>query len=174
MRNINLIVIHCSATREDKEYTPEQLNRDHWERGFDCAGYHYYIRKNGKVVHFRPVQSIGAHAKGYNERSIGVCYEGGLDVKGKPADTRTLEQRIMLEKILKELLLRFPNCDICGHRDLSKDKNRDGVISPDEWMKVCPCFDAKNEYRPLVVANQMYLAKLNKQKSKKWRERDFI
>ena len=79
MREINLIVIHCSATREDRCFTEYDLEECHRRRGFDGAGYHFYIRKNGKIVTTRPVERIGAHAKGFNAHSIGICYEGGLD-----------------------------------------------------------------------------------------------
>lgn len=78
MRKINLIVLHCSATRETMEYTPEQLERDHKARGFFSAGYNYYIRRSGEVVPMRPPEQIPAHAKGYNAFSLGICYEGGL------------------------------------------------------------------------------------------------
>ena len=77
MRKINLIVLHCSATRETMEYTPEQLERDHKARGFFSAGYNYYIRRSGEVVPMRPPEQIPAHAKGYNAFSLGICYEGG-------------------------------------------------------------------------------------------------
>ncbi|KAA4699548.1 N-acetylmuramoyl-L-alanine amidase [Bacteroides fragilis] len=65
MREINLIVIHCSATREDRCFTEYDLEECHRRRGFDGAGYHFYIRKNGKIVTTRPVERIGAHAKGF-------------------------------------------------------------------------------------------------------------
>lgn len=169
MREVNLIVIHCSATRVDREYTPEQMDADHQERGFIRAGYHFYIRKNGKVVHFRHVSKAGAHAFGYNANSIGICYEGGLDTTGKAADTRTPEQKSRSEQILKELLIRFPGSDICGHRDLSNDLNGDGVISPDEWIKMCPCFNAREEYRPLVEENKKYVKVLAREERKLWR-----
>ena len=92
-RKINLIVIHCSATRVDKGYTPEQLERDHKARGFNSAGYNYYIRKSGEIVSMRPLELIPAHVTGYNKNSIGICYEGGLDPDGNPDDTRTEAQR---------------------------------------------------------------------------------
>ena len=76
MRKIDLIVIHCSATRADRCYTEYDLTTDHLRRGFSGAGYHYYIRKNGDIKSLRPVKTPGAHAKGYNAHSIGVCYEG--------------------------------------------------------------------------------------------------
>lgn len=150
MRNIELIVIHCSATKEDQEYTPEQLRRDHLKRGFSDVGYNFYIRRTGEVVSLRPVDKMPAHAKGYNARSIGICYEGGLDKTGKPVDTRTVQQKITLLHLLEKLLFRFPDSVICGHRDLSPDLNGDGVILPNEWIKQCPCFDAKKEYNQLT------------------------
>ena len=78
-QKINLIVIHCSANREDRDYTENDVERDHRRRGFKSIGYHYYIRKDETLVSCRPVEQIGAHARGYNAHSIGVCYEGGLD-----------------------------------------------------------------------------------------------
>jgi len=96
-------------------------------------------------VNTRPLSRIGAHAKGYNRSSIGICYEGGLDKNGKPKDTRTPEQRAALRLLVNELLARFPGCKVCGHRDLSPDLNRNGRIEPHEWTKQCPCFDVATE-----------------------------
>lgn len=93
MRKINLIVLHCSATRENMEYTPEQLDRDHRARGFLSAGYNYYIRRSGEIVPMRPPELIPAHVKGFNRFSLGICYEGGLDGEGHPKDTRTKVQK---------------------------------------------------------------------------------
>ena len=150
MRIINLIVVHCSATREDCILSPEDLDRLHRRRGFNGTGYHYYIRKDGTVHLTRPVERIGAHAKGFNAHSIGICYEGGLDCRGRPADTRTPEQRAALRLLVHQLLEKFPDCRVCGHRDLSEDLNGDGTISPDEWIKQCPSFNAIPEYKELV------------------------
>ena len=79
MRQINLLIIHCSATKENHPFTIQALETLHRERGFNGIGYHYYIRQNGEVVNTRPLSRIGAHAKGYNRNSIGICYEGELD-----------------------------------------------------------------------------------------------
>ena len=146
-RKINLIVIHCSATRVDKDYTPEQLERDHKARGFNSAGYNYYIRKSGEIVSMRPLELIPAHVTGYNKNSIEICYEGGLDPDGNPDDTRTEAQRQSIIRLLLDLVVQFPDSRICGHRDLSPDLNGNGKIEPDEWMKMCPCFNAEEEYR---------------------------
>lgn len=151
MRPVNLLVIHCSATREHIPFTPEQLEIDHRARGFHQAGYNYYIRRDGEVVSMRPLGMIPAHVRGYNRHSVGICYEGGLDRHGFTADTRTPEQKKSLETLLRSLILRFPGSRICGHRDLSDDLDGDGFISPTEWIKECPCFDAEGEYSTLCT-----------------------
>mgnify|MGYP003003628766 CR=1 FL=1 len=143
MRSINMIVVHCSATRADCALTTEDLETIHRRRGFRGIGYHYYIRKDGTVINTRALELVGAHAKGHNSHSIGIGYEGGLDAKGRAKDTRTPEQRNSMHLLVAQLLKRFKNniC-ICGHRDLSPDLNGDGLIEPEEWVKQCPCFDA--------------------------------
>ncbi|WP_300725368.1 N-acetylmuramoyl-L-alanine amidase [uncultured Bacteroides sp.] len=142
MRKIDLIVIHCSATREDIPLSPLELDRMHRQRGFNGCGYHYYVRRDGQICSMRPVERIGAHAKGFNEHSIGICYEGGLDRKGRPADTRTERQRYSLRALVKVLRKDYPEVKkVCGHRDLSPDLNGNGTIEPEEWLKQCPCFD---------------------------------
>lgn len=146
MREIDLIVVHCSATREDRCLTEYDLDTDHRRRGFNGAGYHFYIRKNGDIKSTRPIEKIGAHAKGHNANSIGICYEGGLDCNGKPKDTRTQWQRHSLRVLILTLLKDYPGARVCGHRDLSPDLNGNGEIEPEEWIKACPCFNAKEEF----------------------------
>lgn len=145
MRKIDMIVIHCSATRADVPLSPRQLEEMHRKRGFDGCGYHYYVKRDGEICTMRPVDRPGAHAKGYNQHSIGVCYEGGLDEQGRPADTRTELQKRSLRVLVRVLAMDFQTRRIVGHRDLSPDLNGDGVIEPEEWTKVCPCFDVGTE-----------------------------
>lgn len=145
MRKIDMIVIHCSATRADVPLSPRQLEEMHRKRGFDGCGYHYYVRRDGEICTMRPVDRPGAHAKGYNQHSIGVCYEGGLDGQGRPADTRTELQKRSLRVLVRVLAMDFQTRRIVGHRDLSPDLDGDGVIEPEEWTKVCPCFDVGTE-----------------------------
>ena len=145
MRKIDMIVIHCSATRADVPLSPRQLEEMHRQRGFDGCGYHYYVRRDGEICTMRPVDRPGAHAKGYNQHSIGVCYEGGLDEQGRPADTRTELQKRSLRVLVRVLAMDFQTRRIVGHRDLSPDLDGDGVIEPEERTKVCPCFDVGTE-----------------------------
>lgn len=145
MREINLIVVHCSATRADRDFTENDLEVCHRHRGFNGAGYHFYIRKNGDIKNTRPLEKPGAHALGYNAHSIGICYEGGLDVRYRPADTRTEWQKHSLRVLIRTLLMDYPGCRVCGHRDLSPDRNGDGRISPEECVKECPCFEVTSK-----------------------------
>ena len=146
MRKIDTIVIHCSATREDATLTPRQLDQMHRQRGFDGCGYHYYVRRDGTICTMRPMERMGAHAKGHNATSVGVCYEGGLNANGQAADTRTEWQKYSLRTLVKVLKQKYPGIKrVCGHRDLSPDLDGDGIISPNEWIKQCPCFDVATD-----------------------------
>lgn len=137
MRTISFIIIHCSATPEDKSLSFEACRKDHIRnRGFKDIGYHFYITRNGAIHRGRPLWKVGAHCLGHNAHSIGICYEGGLDVRGKPADTRTLEQRGAMLALLRELRKYYPFALIVGHRDLGSKKD-------------CPCFGAAKEYQSI-------------------------
>ena len=137
--SVSYIIIHCSATRETQDYTPEQLKRDHLARGFIDVGYHFYIRKDGTVTKHRRLNEVGAHCRPFNRCSIGVCYEGGLDANGKPKDTRTLKQRASLAGLLLDLHRQFPKAVIRGHCEM-----------PGAVIKACPCFVASKEFAYLT------------------------
>ena len=123
-RSISLIVIHCSATRVTQDFTFEQLEACHLARGFKSIGYHYYITKDGVVYPGRPESEVGAHARHYNAHSIGICYEGGLDKNGKPADTRTPAQNQALYSLLESLCLSYPDAEILRKVNTKKRQNR--------------------------------------------------
>lgn len=156
------IIIHCSATGENRHVTVEQIDEMHRLRGFlrpvqaenlKHIGYHYYIRRDGTVCPGRLDTEQGAHCTGYNNRSIGVCYEGGLDKNGKPKDTRTEAQKLAIQTLLRTICRKYDIREIMGHRDTSPDTNKNGVVEAGEWVKSCPCFDAKNEYKPYLKQN---------------------
>ena len=135
MRKINLIVIHCSATRSNQSFTVEDLRVCHNAQFHGKGiGYHYYITRDGQLFQTRSEAEVGMHARRYNAHSIGICYEGGLDEKGRAADTRTLQQRASLIALLRALKVDYPHAEIMGHCELK------GV------HKDCPCFSCK-EYR---------------------------
>ena len=136
MRKIDLIVIHCSATREDRPYPVTSLIADHQKR-FGFTGYHYYVTRDGTVYQTRHENLVGAHARGYNQHSLGVCYEGGLNKRGEADDTRTPQQKVSLLALLKSLKHTYPAATILGHHDLP------------HVTKPCPCFPASTEYASL-------------------------
>lgn len=147
MRNIRYIVVH--STGGSPRQTADDIVKFHVQTlDWSAPGYHYIVEESGRCVETWPVEKIANGVKGYNHCSVHVCYTGGL-CKGKYEDTRTSEQKQALRKILKELKERFPEAAIVGHRDLSPDKNNNGQIEPCEWIKACPCFDAKDEYSDL-------------------------
>ena len=129
--SIKFLVLHCSASRCDQDYSVEQLRYDHKARGFYDIGYHFYIRKDGTMTQHRKLLEVGAHARPYNRCSIGICYEGGLDEHGKPCNTMTAEQETRLVDLFRNLKILFPKAKIVGHRDL-----------PGTTPKECPCLDA--------------------------------
>lgn len=145
--NIRYLIIHCSATRDTQDYSVDRLERDHQRRGFETVGYHYYIRRNGAIHALRKHHEVGAHCRGFNRCSLGICYEGGVDQHNRPRDTRTVEQKWALEHLLLMLTSLYPEARIVGHRDLSPDLDGDGKIMPREWIKACPSFEAGAEYR---------------------------
>ena len=144
-RSVTLIVVHCTATRVDADFTQKDLLRCHKARGMRMVGYHFYIRKDGFIWSTRPLEMVGAHCRGYNQESVGIAYEGGLNELGLPADTRTQEQKHSLRVLIRTLKKMFPIQRVCGHRDLSPDRNGNGVVEPSEWLKQCPCFDVATD-----------------------------
>jgi len=115
-------------------------------RGFNDIGYHYIIELSGLTVVGRPLWKPGAHVKGHNKDTIGICYIGGIDQNGKPKDTRTDNQKKSIILLLQNLKELFPDATIKGHRDYSPDLNNDGRIDQWEWMKSCPCFEVSDEF----------------------------
>ena len=137
MRKITLIVVHCSAVKPDQTSSVAQIDRyhreeKHWKFGI---GYHYVIRRNGEIEPGRPEWMIGAHCVNHNAHSIGVCYEGGLDIRGQPADTRTAEQKVAMRRLLEDLHRRYPRAMIVGHRDLNPGKDCPGYknVAKEYW-----------------------------------------
>lgn len=131
-RRIDQIVVHCAATPPDVDVGVEEIREWHLERGFNDVGYHYVIRRDGYVEDGRPVSKAGAHAKGYNHFSIGVCLVGGVAEDGHTAESNfTRAQYGALEVLLDELTWSHKKAEVLGHRDLP------GVA------KDCPSFNVK-------------------------------
>lgn len=144
MRSVtDFLVVHCSATRPGQDIGVAEI--DEWHRAppreWDAIGYHAVVRLDGSIEFGRQFDQPGAHVKGFNRRSVGVCIVGGLDQSGAPANTYSKQQLESLKVVLRLLRLAYPNARILGHRDLSPDTDGDGVVEQSEWLKDCPCFD---------------------------------
>lgn len=145
-RKITRLIVHCSATREGKEYSSQSISNWHQARKFSYyidpatkkkmyVGYHYLIHLDGSIESCRPENVRGCHTANYNANSIGICYIGGLDSAGKVKDTRTPSQKASLLKLLRQLRAKYGRPSVHGHREFA--------------AKACPCFDAKSEYKNL-------------------------
>ena len=135
----DLIVIHCAATPNEPKFNWSSIDAMHRQRGFIAIGYHYVITTKGIIQEGRPDDVIGAHAQGFNSKSIGICLIGGVDKNGKSVNNFTKEQFTSLKNLLEYLLQEYPSVTkIVGHRDLPK------------VHKDCPCFDVIPMYGYLV------------------------
>ena len=133
MREIKKIILHCSATREAQDISVETIRKWHLNRGWSDIGYHYVIYLDGSIHDGRPIKRSGAHTKGHNSTSIGVCYIGGVEKDGKtPKDTRTPEQDTALVNFLSALLEQYPEATLHGHNEFA--------------AKACPSFDVQEVY----------------------------
>ena len=133
MRLVKEIIIHCSATREEQQVSVDTIRDWHLAKGWNDIGYHFYIDLDGTINKGRDIDKIGAHCKGHNRNSIGICYCGGVEADGKtPKDTRTQEQKDSLLNVLKTLKAMYPEAVIYSHNEFAN--------------KACPSFDATEEY----------------------------
>ncbi len=135
MRRIDKIIIHSSATPPDMDIGVPEIDKWHKDRGFSQIGYHFVIRRDGVIERGRPVCVSGAHARGHNLHSIGICWIGGYDTDFNTADNRTDEQKTTMIMLIKSLLVVFPISDVFGHRNVKNTK--------------CPSFDAKKEFEKI-------------------------
>ena len=137
MRNIKYLVVHCTATPQS---TTIQQIENYWKNvlNWKNKGYHFIIEPNGKINNITPIESVANGVKNHNHNSIHISYIGGIDRNSKPLDNRTPDQKSSLAHILRQLLGKFPDATILGHRDFK------GVD------KACPCFNAITEYHDIL------------------------
>lgn len=142
MRKINKIILHCSATREGKDFRASDIRRWHLERGFSDIGYHFIVDLDGKIEPGRPIEQIGAHCSGQNKDSIGICYIGGLDADNNPKDTRTEFQKESLKSLISGIRTDFGNIRVYGHNHFTN--------------KACPCIsedEINEEYNNSILGD---------------------
>ena len=133
MRELNRIILHCSATREGKDFSVDTIRDWHVKgRGWSDIGYHWVIRLDGSIEVGRPLEKSGAHTKGHNKDSVGVCYIGGCDADGKPKDTMNEEQEKAWRMIVLSLRTLYGDLTIHGHNEFAN--------------KACPSFIVKEKF----------------------------
>lgn len=132
LKSINEIIVHCSATPPDRDIGAAEIRNwhvrapNHW----DDIGYHFVIRRNGKIEPGRTLDFVGAHCRGHNSRSVGVCLVGGtkLNEHPKPDASFTMDQYQALLALIRMIQVVVPGTvKVSGHRDYSS--------------KACPSFD---------------------------------
>jgi N-acetyl-anhydromuramyl-L-alanine amidase AmpD len=134
MRKIDKIIIHCAATKPSMDIGVKEITEWHWDRDWSTIGYHYVIRRNGTIETGRSKDRAGAHTKGQNANSLGVCLVGGINDKGQPAENFTKAQWGSLERLMRILKADFPWATIHGHREFNAGK-------------ACPSFDVQKWVR---------------------------
>ena len=144
-----MIILHCSATREGQDIKAKTIKQWHKDRGFDDIGYHYVIDLDGTIEKGREEDLVGAHCKGHNATSIGICYVGGCDKNMKPKDTRTPEQKRSMLSLVRKLVNKYkiPVTQIWAHHDFDKHK-------------ACPSFDI-SEFRKDYIKYVFFTGQTN-------------
>ena len=127
---IKFLIVHCSDTPDKHDVDASFIHNMHLKFGWSGIGYHKVILRSGKIEDGRPEYWIGAHVKGKNKISLGVCLIG--------KDKFTKNQFKSLERVLKKWKMEYPAAKILGHKDTG-DTN-----------KTCPNFDvvtwSKNKF----------------------------
>lgn len=137
-----LLVVHVTATPPSRDIGVAEVRKMHLAQGWSDIGYNDLIRRDGRLEEGRGVGAIGAHVAGFNSIAYGISMVGGINAAGQPENNATPQQMATLERRLREVAAMYPGAGVCGHRDLSPDRNGNGIIEPGEWLKACPCFDA--------------------------------
>lgn len=137
MRELNRIILHCTATPSWRDVSVDEIRRWHVEgNGWSDIGYHYVILLDGTIARGRPLDVAGAHVKGHNKDSVGVVYVGGTDVTGQPQDTLNSNQLFSLYKVVTSLRNLFGPLTLHGHNEFSD--------------KACPSFIVSEKLPYLV------------------------
>lgn len=142
MREIKWIVCHCTAGPQGQR-TSDILHYWKTKLGFKKPGYHHLISADGTDENLLSIDKPSNGVKNFNAHSINICYKGGVGPHGEILDNRTHEQIATMKALVLKYHAMFPNAVILGHRDFSPDKNRNGVVDQNEWIKACPCFSVR-------------------------------
>jgi len=133
VRELNRIILHCTATRAGEQINVKQIDKWHRDRGWSEIGYHYVLYADGTIATGRDIRKKGAHVKGHNHDSVGVAYVGGLDKNKTPKDTMTMQQEMAFLHLVNSLRVVFGDMSVHGHNEYSN--------------KACPSFDVQEKYK---------------------------
>ena len=138
MRQIDIIILHCTATPWQREVDIEEVRRWHTQgNNWADVGYHYLIQLDGSLQAGRSLDVQGAHTRGENARSIGVAYVGGLLEDGAAGDTMSPEQEETFEHLVFSLQMTLCKpLDLAGHNEYA--------------AKACPGFDVREKFAHLL------------------------
>ena len=129
-KSTDYIVIHCAATKASMDIGLTEIRKWHvQDNGWRDVGYHYIIRRNGEVELGRSNRDTGAHAAGYNHKSISLCMVGGMAEDNSAENNFTAQQWTALLDLVKQLKSNYPDADVIGHNEISE--------------KECPSFDVQ-------------------------------
>ena len=117
MRRVDKIIIHCTATNPEQDFDVKDIDRWHKAKGWKGCGYHLVIKLDGTTEYGRRLNEV---------------YVGGVDMDGKPSDTRTDEQKRALRAVVGLLLKDYPKATVHGHNEFNRGK-------------ACPSFNVKKE-----------------------------
>jgi Negative regulator of beta-lactamase expression len=148
MRSIDKIIIHCAATYPGQDIGAAEITCWHLDNGYHDIGYHGVIRRDGTLDSGRPLHMPGAHTKGHNAHSVGICLVGGLQdgtggdanadgrvvefengQRGVPEANYTPAQWAALTRLVRDLVAKYPGATVHGHNEFAN--------------KACPCFDVR-------------------------------
>ena len=130
---INKIIVHVSDSPDDKDFGLKEINEWHQKRefpksslGFYC-GYHYVIRRSGLIEVARSEAEIGAHCRGHNQGSIGICWVG--------RDAITSEQQKTLVSLCASLCVKYAleAKQVFGHREFNSEKTCPNILDLDAF-----------------------------------------
>lgn len=130
-RPVNRLFIHCAATPPTMDIGAKEIRKWHKDKGWSDIGYHWVIRRNGKIEDGRPINKVGAHVKGYNTGSLAICMIGGVDIEMNPTPNFTDKQWHTLELMVRSIKAQIPHITIHGHNEF-------------DHGKACPSFSVQN------------------------------
>lgn len=117
-----LVVHHSEVVTR---HTILDIHRWHLKKNWAGVAYHFFIDKEGEIFEGRPIETVGAHAYGFNQKSVGICLEG--DFNKEMVNQKQLDSAVILFALLS---LIYNKAKIIPHSDLVKDKNCPGKNFP--------------------------------------------